>query len=199
MCVKCKKISKIFLDLDDVCNELTVHSLHYVGCKIEDYSEYPVEVGYDIVSACNALHKSKNDWTVAEFWNALPRSVWSNTPKSLYCDELIDVCVDIIGKDNLFLATSPTKDPDCLAGKLEWIQENTPEFLHRQYVITPRKWLLANEKTLLIDDNGDNIKRFYLAGGNVIMFPRPWNCLHGMDSMSWVKFKMDKLFKDSFL
>src|SRR5690606_36854497 len=47
------------------------------------------------------------------------------------------------------VATSPSLDPSCAAGKTHWLQQHFgPNF--RDYAITPRKELLANPGVLLI-------------------------------------------------
>jgi hypothetical protein len=73
------------------------------------------------------------------------------------------------------LLTSPTIDPLCLAGKLYWIKQNLPTVYHRQYAITPRKFVCAQPGHLLIDDNEENCKVWLKNGGQVKMIPRPWN------------------------
>jgi hypothetical protein len=50
--------------------------------------------------------------------------------------------------------------------------------MHRQYTITPRKYIAADGETLLIDDNFDNITAFRAHGGQGLLVPKPWNPLH---------------------
>lgn len=68
-------INQIFLDLDDVCNTLAMYALHVQGIDISptDYSEYPVECGYDVVAAANLL--GQGYCTVASFWDAITESI----------------------------------------------------------------------------------------------------------------------------
>jgi hypothetical protein len=167
------KIHTIYLDLDDVCNTLTPHLLWWVNCPVEqtDYSTYPGKM--EIVPAANRLLGSRR-YTRATFWQSIPRRAWAAVPRTPELPWLLRACKRLVG-ENIFLATSPTKDPDCLAGKLEWIQANLPRWLHRQYFVTPRKWKLAQPGTLLIDDNETNCRLFEEHGGRVIRFPRPWN------------------------
>ena len=182
-------INRILLDLDDVCNYLTMPALHCVGCPVSpiNNSQYPVEVGYDIIAACNQLHPTKKDWTVKEFWDSIPRDLWAEVPCSRECLRILTLCTSLVGTEDIFIATSPTKDPDCLAGKLEWIHDNLFCWLHRQYIITPRKWLCANPTTLLIDDCDENVKRFREAGGQAILVPRPWNTLHDLNTITYLE------------
>lgn len=185
------KIERILLDLDDVLNQLTLWSMRIAGCNVDprDNSQFPVEVGYDVVAATNLMHPGvlsgeRDPWTVPEFWNNMKREHWATVPKSPQCDWLIETCVKLVGKDEVFIATSPTKDPDCLAGKLEWIHDNLPEFMHRQYAITPRKHIGASPHTLLVDDCLKNCLDFQRHHGQALLVPRPWNPRNG--EATWV-------------
>jgi hypothetical protein len=169
-------IRRIFLDLDDVCNTLAPFVLHSVGCGISpsDYGRYPREHGFNIADAANAM-LGQPLYTPAILWASVPRSVWVNVPESPFFGWLLETCADAVGRENVCIATSPTKDPECLAGKLEWIHDHFPRWMHRQYAITPRKHLLARPDSLLIDDYRENTERFEALCGHAILVPRPWN------------------------
>lgn len=176
------KIKHIYLDLDDVLNRLTMYILFSVGLNVDytRYDEYPTEFGYDILKAAKYLAGGRWNPALSTFWNMLPQATWQQCPKSELCDWLITSCVSLVGEKNVFIATSPTKDPDCAAGKLQWIHENLPTFLHRQYFITPRKVQLAHPGALLIDDSDRNVAAFRARGGSAIIVPRPWNRCHAL-------------------
>jgi len=169
-------IRRIFLDLDDVCNTLAPFVLRSVGCPIgpSDYGHYPREHGFNISNAANAM-LGQPLYTPASLWASVPRSVWVNVPESPFFAWLLETCADAVGRENVCIATSPTKDPECLAGKLEWIHDRFPVWMHRQYAITPRKHLLARPDSLLIDDYQENTDRFEAHGGRAVLVPRPWN------------------------
>lgn len=170
-------IKEIYIDLDDVLNRLSMYILHSVGLDIDynSYDEYPTEWGYNILEAAKSL--AGGDWRpeLGTFWDMIPQKVWRECPKSELCDWLVPMCASLVGEDNVFIASSPTKDPDCLAGKLQWIHENLPTFLHRQYFITPRKIQLAHPGALLIDDSDSNVLGWRERDGFAITVPRPWN------------------------
>jgi hypothetical protein len=169
-------IERVFLDLDDVCNTLAPFVLHSVGCDIgpSDYSRYPRACGFNISDAANEMLGERR-YTSATLWASIPRAVWVEVPESDFFPWLLDACVRAVGRENVCIATSPTKDPDCLAGKLEWIHQHFPSWMHRQFAITPRKHLLARPDSLLIDDYSANVERFAACGGYAITVPRPWN------------------------
>lgn len=179
-------IRRILLDLDDVCNSLTLHIMRHVGCPVRSYADYPVECGYDILCAVNKTHPSRNNWTVPEFWDCITRRVWSAIPESYEFRWLLEYCENAVGRENICILTSPTKDGDCHSGKYEWIMAHFPEWMHRQYLIGPRKYFCAHPDALLIDDSDHNVEQFRRWGGQAILVPRPWNRLHDCDTATHV-------------
>jgi len=169
-------IQRIFLDLDDVCNTLAPFVLHSIGCNIgpSDYARYPREHGFNISDAANAM-LGEPRYTPASFWASMPRAIWVEVPESSFFLWLLEACADAVGRENVCIATSPTKCPESLAGKLEWIHNHFPPWMHRQFAITPRKHLFARPDSLLIDDYSENVERFVAHGGHAILVPRPWN------------------------
>jgi len=177
----------IYLDMDDVLNTCTPAALHYVGCPVdpEDVSCHRPEWGYDITKAANLLHPTKI-FTESTFWQSIGRDFWANVPKSAECDWLLETCAGLVGRERVCILTAPTLDPDCLAGKLEWIQWFMPKWIHRQYLIGPRKHHCAQRGALLIDDSDKNIEAFEKHGGTGILMPRPWNHLYDLPSAWFV-------------
>jgi len=172
-------INRVFLDLDDVLNTFAPHALRSVGCPIgsSDYSSYPIEAGWNISQAAGMLHPT-DVFHPSAFWAEMKREVWATIPKSPQFWPLIRLARDAVGPENVFILTTATLSPDCLAGKLEWIREHCPEYFRRQfYMGGPYKRLLAGPGALLVDDNEDNCREFCEHGGSAILFPRPWNIL----------------------
>lgn len=167
-------IRRILLDVDDVLNQFTLYALREVGCVLDTIEDFPGEVGFDIVAAANKLGLTYFS-TKADFWQRISRDFWANVPVSPECYWLIELCARFVGRDSVCLLTSPTTQPECLAGKLEWIHRNLPEWLHRQYLIGPVKHFCATGDALLIDDSPHNVNAFRDAGGQAILFPKPWN------------------------
>lgn len=185
------KPTRIFIDLDDVLNEFTMTTLRNLGCDIVDYDP---EWGWDIVLAYNCTHP-RHHLTAGSFWDSFGCDHWATLPKSGMCDLLIMRCADFVGRENVCVLSCPTEDPDCLAGKLEWIHSNLPEWIHRQYMIGPQKHLCASPESLLIDDCDKNIKDFAMAGGKTILVPRPWNCQNNLPNPTRQVFsRLDHFF-----
>ncbi len=194
-------IKQIYLDLDDVCNAFTMHALKHVGCPVEsfDFQKYSPEWGFDIVKAANKLHPwrtGKQAFTPERFWGFIDRSVWMDTPESTEFKRLLSACEQLVGRENICILTTPTEDPDCLAGKLEWIHNHFPPWMHRQYLMGPQKRLLAKPEALLIDDSDANVNAFERAGGRTILVPRPWNSLHKVDTSAELNAAFTELFRE---
>ena len=171
-------IRRALLDLDDTLNSLTLHILGMVrGLDVGpyDYHRFPVEVGYDLLAAYEKLKPPKYEsFNVQTFWESVPRAAWSHTPRSPQFDALIEYAEHLVGRENVCILTTPTKDPECLAGKLEWIHDNLPSWLHRQFLIGPRKHFCAREDTLLIDDSDEQVNKFREHGGHAILVCDPF-------------------------
>ena len=187
-------LKRIFIDLDDVLNYCTMALLSEVGCGVRysDLDKYDPAWGFDVVRAANELHPDRS-FTKDGFWWMIKRGFWLNAEKSAECDWLIQACAEIVGKDNVFILTMPTKDPYCLAGKLEWIHRLLPAWIHRQYVMAPHKEVCASSDSLLIDDADHNVNAFREAGGQAILVPRPWNTMHANDTMDHLRIQLSSV------
>jgi 5'(3')-deoxyribonucleotidase len=188
-------IYRIILDIDDVLNSLTMHILHHFNCDVGplEYEAFPVEVGYDIIAAYEHLSCTTVD-SVASFWDRVTEAnLWRTAPKSPECDFILEEARRFVGEENVLLATTPTKDPQSHADKLHWIWENLPEWIHRNYAITPRKWFLGKPGVLLVDDHTENCSKFRQEGGESLLVPRPWNPRHVFNTDWYLKDYFTKL------
>ena len=192
-----KAPSEIYLDLDDVLNTFTESFLDNFGLAPDITSLCP-KIGWDMAQQINRLHGLKGDdrLTSKALWSMVRPSFWAAVPKAEHADELIQMCFDLVGPENVFVATSPTKCSQSMAKKHEWIVDNLPSQLHRQFYITPRKWKLSQRGSLLIDDCWANIEsedgpRWKDRGGDYILVPRPWNELHEQTTQAFEHIKAE--------
>lgn len=187
-----QKITAILLDIDGVSNVFHKHVFDHLGLHYPDDSAYPVECGWDIVNAANRL-AGYDRFTPTGFWNSITREVWASTPPSPEFGFIVGWAEARVGQQNVHFLTSPTLSPDCLAGKLEWIQRCAPKWMQRQFLIGPSKHLCAKPGVLLIDDSDKNVAAFQEQGGSSLLVPRPWNSLHGRDPMSYLGEQFGRL------
>ncbi len=168
-----RKARRIYLDMDDVLVDFMCSAMRHMGLTDYTIADYEHDIGRDIYTAY--ARKTGILYPANVWWEHFKREFWANMQPMECCSDLINLCADAVGRDNVALMTSPTKCGDCLAGKLDWIHRTLPSWLHRQYIMTPRKHLCATPDSLLIDDAEENIEPFHQAGGQAIAFPRPWN------------------------
>jgi hypothetical protein len=188
-------ITEVLLDIDDVCNQCSKYAMQWLGIPFDYenfYEKFPTKRQYDLVGTCNDL-LGYDRFTVPSFWSMVPRNFWATCPVSEEFAWILETSEKLVGRENILFLTSPTKDPDCLAGKLEWIIRFAPPWMHRQYSVSPRKRFCATSTALLVDDSDSNIDTFRKKGHGILV-PRPWNTLHGVDTMSHLKKEFAEYF-----
>lgn len=193
-------IREIYLDLDGVCNRFVTYVLNFLGCPIGVYEEekFPPEAGWDIVMAANILC-GEIRFTKSQFWSSIPRHIWAEAPESAEFRWLLGHCEALVGQENVCLLTSTTLDPECAAGKLEWIERVMPRWMRRNYLLGPYKRGCAKPHSLLIDDSDKNVAEFQKYGGQALLVPRPWNHMHGANTLAYLTDQFNILFQDKAL
>ena len=154
----------IYLDMDGVVSDAHRAFLKALG-REDLVKDYPAGE-FNTYKAAGVSEKA--------MWSAVGkagRELWSKMRVLPWAHELYEKLSEI--GDVVFL-TSPTWDPESLAGKLEWLQRFTKRKDFRDYVVTNRKDLLAGPGVVLIDDRPENCRSFRAAGGRAILFPAAW-------------------------
>jgi hypothetical protein len=139
----------IYWDMDDVLLDTTTHLFNFHG--IESPFRDPENCGD------RSIHKKLGmDWW--NLWGKLPQSFWESIPKMEWCDELIEISLELYPK-KVFLLTSPIPDGKCSAGKQLWVNKNLKGF-KTELIIAHRKWACVGPDGLLIDDSYKNEEKF---------------------------------------
>jgi 5'(3')-deoxyribonucleotidase len=186
-------VQNIFVDIDGVLNEFTIHALRWVGIDVpyDNNAIYRAEWGWGIYKAVE--HYCPGRFTETGFWEELTRECWASAPLTPEANLIIDAAVQLVGKDNVCLLSAPPRSADQLAGKLEWIQRHMPTWLHRQYLFGPKKAFCAAPWNLLIDDADHNCRKFRQAGGQAILVPKPWNSAHDLNTHDYMTVRLGEL------
>jgi hypothetical protein len=181
-------ITRIALDLDDVLVDFTIPALsHATGDNSLSLEDYDPTWGWDIVLAYNSLVAFRNgclgrdcgtECSRKEFWTKFPRSFWAGLQLTRRGRLLLNWAAAQVGRDSVFILTSPTECPESCAGKHEWARRALPAWMHRQVLIGACKEMCAQPNTLLIDDCDANCEKFRKRGGFSLLWPRPWNEEH---------------------
>jgi hypothetical protein len=190
-------IRRIFLDLDDVCNTLSMYFLSRIGCQVSptNYADWPMLESNDLAFVANKL-LGRERFDRRSFWTHFQRDDWASIPETPEFPWLLEQCERLVGRENILIATCSVDAPQCAAGKVDWIHAHFPKWMHRQFAITPRKWFFARSDALLIDDHPKNIRLFADNDGQVLLVPRPWNDLYGVSTGLYLVEQFGRLLSD---
>lgn len=158
---------KIFCDIDGVLGDFWTAALAAHG--IEDCP-------YDLPTYRGVYHGEKAlGFTPEIFWSQLQgRTFWTGIKPYDHAVDVVRVCEEHVGQDNVALMTSPSRDEECATGKMAWIKQYFPAYVRRT-IITPVKHLCAHDQAVLVDDHPGNVASFRGELGRAILFPAPWN------------------------
>lgn len=174
-------VKTIFLDLDDVCNDFMSYAFRWLGLSLNDddltnWSIYDNianianNIDIDNINIINSIINNPR-----ELWARLNYDFWRTIPKSKEFDTIVNWCKSVVGVENTVILTGlpPYNTAQCVEGKIAWIKEHLGSGYG--YLMGNCKWCCAGSNILLIDDSEINTNEFENHGGEVILFPRPWN------------------------
>lgn len=166
-------ITQIGVDIDGVLGDFMKHACDFHGIPYTP-ELYPPGV-YDTSKLINCAGDCKV--TQQQFWDKFDYDFWLSMPWTVDGREILEMAFRKVGRQNVFLSTSPSENPMCAAGKMAWIQKEIPE-LRRRFLIGSAKYFTANPQSALIDDFDKNIGEYIARGGIGITLPRIWNSQH---------------------
>lgn len=118
--------------------------------------------------------------SLKEFWRCIEsagQAWWEDLPPYPWAQRLVSACERV---GDVYVATSPPKT--CISagsGKMAWLKHNLPKvYSGRRFFIGTHKYLLAGPGRVLVDDDIRKHAAFANAGGQAVLFPRPWNAAH---------------------
>ncbi len=163
------KIKNILLDMDGVIADFFGSALvninNYYPEKALSEEEYRKNATFDMAERFGI---SKSGFLDAinyeEFWSNLDIFPWAQT---LYnsLNEIAPVTI----------ASSPIYNNDnCIAEKLRWLKRHFG-INSSQCMFGSKKYLMAKDDVVLIDDYRKNVDKFKDCGGYAILVPSSWN------------------------
>lgn len=158
----------VFVDMDGVL-------VDFVGAVCRLFHKDPEQLPEWDWSKGRSLHVPLGLEKESDMWEVIDRhgpSFWASLEPYPWWRELLHWCGQL-GKT--YLCSTPSLSNYSVDGKLLWIHKHLGK-LFRNYIFTAApKHLLANSRSVLIDDYGSTIEKFCKAGGHGILFPQPWN------------------------
>lgn len=151
----------IYLDLDGVCCDFNKAALAIFGRE-----DLILHKDYSISKLMGLTDK--------EFWEEITKkkeNFWRDLEEYPWFDEMYKELKKI---GDVYFCSAPTLDPNCVKGKLMWLQDRLG-FNFKNYIFIGDKFLLARKDNFLIDDFEDQCKKFGDHGGKIVLFPQEWN------------------------
>ena len=183
------RIRKVFLDLDGVIADVVAGLFARHGRKDFPWrSEWPVG-RYGNVHELLGL-SARKCWDLGE-------GFWANLPTTFDGGLIHSALAERCGEDvPIYFLTKPIVIVEddrrvyllgCQDGKREWVRRRFGDDGVSRLILAEQKEACAGPGCLLVDDAEYQCKAFAAAGGEVIMYPRPWNPhhLHGSDPYTW--------------
>lgn len=155
-------IEYIDLDIDGVLAQCHETALMQFGAYM-----VPNKPMYQIVN--DQANPPGFAWTGDTFWNSFRHDFWADLPKTDLCDPLVQLSVDLVGVENVFIVTRPTANHQSYSGKSQWVSRNLPE-LKDNLIIATKKYRVEHN-SVLVDDSPENLTDWT----NSVLVPRPWN------------------------
>lgn len=188
---------KIFIDMDGVLADYFTAVFDCFNLKLEDYKahlpwKYAIHEWVSEMLGQTYTHEEMYPHLYrmnGDFWDTMMPYPWASG--LIYCAQ------NLVGKENVFIVTHPQPDAKCFAGKLYWLQQNVPIVPVSNIIYCTNKQLLARPESILIDDWDDNVTNFRLAGGEALIFPRPWNNSYMLTNGAdiWVIERLESICK----
>lgn len=175
-------LNAIYVDLDGTLVDLVRHTYRRV------LPEQLIDRAHAMTTAWDSMHgviteltgKPFTDADLHRLWADGGQEFWATVPWLPHGRALFDLCAAYAP---VVIMTTPTWEPSCSAGKVQWITESLPKDNQRRYALSPCKHHMAHPGALLVDDGEHNIDAFLKHGGNGFLWPGPWNS-NGKQGMS---------------
>ncbi|MFN0318539.1 MAG: 5' nucleotidase, NT5C type [Burkholderiales bacterium] len=146
--------------------------------------------------------------SLQKHWNLTQKEFWEKCEGlDFWCwlewmpdgKEILSLCEKEVGRENIAICTSPSRDIMCPAGKMAWIRREIP-WLERRMIITPMKYWVADNTTILVDDNPEKIDAFIKAGGIGCLVPRQWNDNANENTLEYIQgcIERTKRYHDTY-
>jgi len=107
------------------------------------------------------------------FWEPFGYEFWAGLPVLADGMSLFRSVASRHGAGLRILST-PHNVRGCRDGKYDWVKTHLPRYADSLF-LGKNKSEIVHGAAVLVDDHGENIKKWKHAGGRGVLIPRPWN------------------------
>lgn len=119
------------------------------------------------------------DMTGNEFWKGLTDEFWEGLDFLPWGLELLLALEEFTP----IILSSPARDN--AGGKQQWLKKKLSGYhSNDRYLLGAPKWAVAGPGKVLIDDYDKHVAEWFQHGGDAVLFPRRWNNLRHMTSLT---------------
>jgi hypothetical protein len=178
-----KKYKTIFLDADGCIYQFTTAVIKQLNSVTGENITLS-----DVVGVCDWNLENMWGMTQREWWEAIDQNpnFWLEIPMFPWAKELYSRLK--LYADEVIILTAPSLSEHCIPHKIKSLQRdlNVPR---NNIICTKKKYLLAKNDTLLVDDAKHNCDPFIENGGDAVCIPSDWNTLDLTFDMVWNKIE----------
>jgi 5'(3')-deoxyribonucleotidase len=152
---------RFYVDLDGVLVDWMGAASEVLGVNPKDWvpgKELHVSAGISKSEMWRRI-----DAVGADFWANLEPYPWA-----------MDLWQAVSSVGEARICSTPSFHPSSAAGKVMWMHKFFGSDF-RDYTLMKDKYVLANPRSVLIDDKDEHIQNFNREGGVGILFPQHWN------------------------
>lgn len=165
-----KQWDLVAVDLDGVLAKFIDSAMRVNGGQYIE-SAYPRGV-WDI-----APHMGLSD---EQFWRSIDATpyFWERLQPYPWVRRIMELALS--WGDEVILLSTPSLHPSSRSGKMQWVYDHIhsldlPGIRKVELHLGAKKHWLSQSGRMLIDDNERNCESWSDRGGDVILFPQPWN------------------------
>lgn len=181
---------RILLDMDEVLCDFVGGACRAWGLTVEEVRQHWQVGQWDIVQPLNRILGIGTE----DFWQRIDQThnFWLYLEPLPWMGQVLELVRTVT--DDWAIVTSPSRNPLCCAGKMQWLQRHLGSTF-RRFVFTGHKEYLVGPNTVLVDDREATVRKFIEAGSDGIVFPAHHNSKyrHMGDPITYLKWQLTYL------
>ncbi len=178
---------KIYLDMDGVLADFVGGAVNAHGYLFMKNQLINTRTGEEVNwEAGNYNINEVLGMSIKDFWTPLNEDgFWLRLGHYPWAEKLIAYAQNLVGIDNVWIASSPSLSARCAKEKIMWMRQHFPCIPIQNIIITRNKWIYSEEDSVLVDDSDEVLGKWQEQDGRGILFPQWWNSAYKYIDKRW--------------